>query len=163
MESLKTILFEIGEKSIKEYTKDEIFGLFYLCIKSNEIFKIADYCSSVPDIDSVYKFRESTYKIFNTATGYASNLKSELKFACRQLKNVIGKYNNPVMISLHDLRDAEEKWDIACNLIKEYSKDMNLVFLWMQSYIRVFENQISKTIIFSWLIRLKTIVEEMEV
>lgn len=158
--TLKEILSEVNGSS-KEYTKEEVFGIFHLCIMNNEIFDITEYCESVTEDDEACKFRSLTFRIFNSAKGYSYALKSDIRAACSNIRHILKTYNNPFpTITETDLFRAEERWNIACHLADEENcKYMKHVFLWMQSYINVFENRLPKNTIFSWIVRLKRIVD----
>lgn len=163
-ETLKEILSNVDGSS-NDYSKEEVFAIFHLCIMSDEIFDIAEYCESVAEDDEVCKFRSLTFRVFNSARIYAYALKGDIRATCSNIHHILKAYNNPFpTITETDLFRAEERWDIACNLAdKEDCKYMKHVFLWMQSYIDVFKNRLPKNTIFSWISRLKRIVEGGEV
>lgn len=159
-ETLKEILSRVDGSS-KDYGKEEVFAIFHLCIMNDEILNIAKYCESVTEDDEVCKFRSLTFRIFNSAKGYAYALKGDIRAACSNIHHILKAYNNPFQtITEFDLCWEEERWVIACHLADgENCKYMKHVFLWMQSYIGVFENRLPKNTIFSWISRLKRIVE----
>lgn len=159
-ETLKEILSRVDGSS-KDYSKEEVFAIFRLCIMSNEIFDVVEYCESVPEDDEVCKFRGSTFKIFDSVKSYAYELRGDIKVAFSNFRHIFKRYNNPfAALSEVDLFFEGQRWDIACNLAdKEDCRHMKHVFLWMQSYIGVFENRLPKNTIFSWISRLKRIVE----
>lgn len=160
-ETLKEILSIVDIERITRMTDDEVFTIFHLCIMNNEIFDVAEYCEAVPDDNIVIRFRELTYEIFHHAVAYADYLRIDLELICSKFRNILESYNNPSpTLTITDLSKTEERWGIACNLAtKENCKYMKHVFLWMQSYIMVFKNHLSKISISLWIIRLKELVE----